>query len=237
MSGHSKWATTKRAKAVSDSARGKLFTKLSNLITVAARQGGGDPSANPTLRFLMEKARENDVPNENISRAVKRGTGEIAGAAVEEITYDAVGPEGAAIIIEAITDNKNRTIGDLRPLLQRFGAKLAEGSSQRWQFSRKGVFVVTVLPHAREEAELAAIDAGADDVREIDDGLEILTAPNKVSAVRAELEKKYTVGPAAFDYIPQTTMKFSSDDLRKAMADLLTELDERDDVQNVATNF
>lgn len=237
MSGHSKWATTKRAKAVSDSARGKLFTKLSNLITVAAKQGGGDPGANPTLRFLIEKARENDVPNDNITRAIKRGTGELAGAAVEEITYDAVGPEGAAIIIETITDNKNRTIGDLRPLLQKYGAKLAEGSSQRWQFTRKGIFTVTVAAAERENAELAAIDAGADDVRENDEGLDVFTAPNQVSAVKAALEKKFTVGPVGFEYVPQNRMTFSSDELKKTMADLLVELDERDDVQSVATNF
>lgn len=237
MSGHSKWATTKRAKAVTDAARSRVFTKLNKLITIAARTGGADPTSNASLRFAIDKARAANVPHDNIERAIKRGTGELEGVALEEFTYEAVGPAGTAIIIEGVTDSKNRTHPELRNILEQHGGKLAEPGSQRWQFQRVGLCVVTPAAGAStDEVELAAIDAGADDTHVSDEGVEILTAPDVVGKVRdALLAAKHTVGPPSFQYIPKTPIELDAATAAKVQA-LADALLDHDDVQSVAVN-
>lgn len=237
MSGHSKWATTKRAKAVTDAARSRVFTKLAKLITVAARVGGGDPATNVTLRLAMDKAREANMPRDNIERAVARGSGESGAAALEEFTYDAVGPSGSAFIIEGVTDSKNRTLSELRNLVEHHGGKLAAAGSQRWQFDRVGSFTVTVAADGtREQVELAAIDAGATDVDDIEGGVVVVTAPDKLSVVQQALA---SAGFAAADpglrFVPKNVLEL--DDARAAKVGALAEaLLEHDDVQNVYSN-
>jgi YebC/PmpR family DNA-binding regulatory protein len=237
MSGHSKWATIKRKKGATDAVRGRLFTKLANLITVAARQGGGDPESNITLRYVIEKARENNVPRENIERAIKRGTGELAGVTLEEYTHEAVGPEGAAFIIEGVTDKKSRTLSELRNVLSEHDVKLAENGSQRWQFTRLGTFLMKVSADVQEAAELAAIEAGAEDVERVEEGIEVYTDPQQVNAVHQKItQANYSAGAISIVFVPKNPLTLSAETKAK-MLSLLEMLDERDDVQNVSVNF
>jgi YebC/PmpR family DNA-binding regulatory protein len=237
MSGHSKWATIKRKKGATDAVRGRVFTKLANLITVAARQGGGDPESNITLRYVIEKARENNVPRENIERAIKRGTGELAGATLEEFTYEAVGPEGAAFIIDGVTDKKSRTLSDLRNVLTEHDVKLAENGSQRWQFNRLGTFLMKASQDIYEAAELAAIEAGAEDVQHGAEGIEVYTDPQQVSVVHQKLSQaKYDVGAISITFVPKNPLTLTGP-VKEKMIALLEALDERDDVQSVSVNF
>lgn len=245
MSGHSKWATTKRQKSVVDAKRGKTFTKLANAIVMAARRGGGDPSSNVTLRLAMDKAREANMPRENIERAIKRGTGELAGETLEEFTYEAVGPGGSAFIIEGVTDKKTRTVADIRQLLQHLGAKMAAVGSQLWQFKRLGELRLSVAPEQTEQAQLDAIESGAEDV--LTDAVEdsgeaggeliVLVQPAELAKVREQLiNKKYTVDEPVVAYRATTRVELSETDKAKAR-EIQNALDEHDDVQQVAVNF
>jgi YebC/PmpR family DNA-binding regulatory protein len=240
MSGHSKWATTKRAKSVTDAVRSRIFTKLAKLITVAARQGGGDPESNVQLRFAVDRAREASMPRDNIDRAIARGTGAGKEGALEEFSYDAAGPGGSAFIVEGVTDSKNRTTSELRNLLQQHGGKLGETGSQRWQFRHVGLFSVPVpAGTASDDVELAAIEAGADDTQAVEGEVEVITAPSSVAAVRDALTKSdLKPTQAEFRYVP--TNALAADTLPDGGAEKVRALNEalleHDDVQTVATN-
>lgn len=240
MSGHSKWATTKRAKSVTDAVRSRVFTKLAKLITVAARQGGGDPNSNVQLRFAVDRAREASMPRDNIDRAIARGTGAGKEGALEEFSYDAVGAGGSAFIIEGVTDSKNRTASELRNMLQQHGGKLAETGTQRWQFRHVGSFSVPV-PDGKtsDDVELAVIEAGADDTQAVDGEVEVITAPNGVAAVREALSKAgFQPTQAGFRFIPTNALAaYALPDGAGEKVRALTEaLLDHDDVQSVATN-
>jgi YebC/PmpR family DNA-binding regulatory protein len=236
MSGHSKWATIKRKKAAADAARGKMFTKLIKEITIAARDGGGDPEGNPRLRLAIQNAKANNMPADNIKRAIQRGTGELPGITYEEITYEAYGPAGIALLIECVTDNKNRLVSELRHLLERNGGKLAEAGSVAWAFQKKGV--LTVPKTFDEDTVLSTIlDAGAEDMKSDEDVYEITSPPEKFEEVRKSLEKKgIKVESAEIQMIPQNTLRVEGKDAEHVLK-LMEMLEEHDDVQHTYSNF
>ncbi|HEY8489618.1 MAG TPA: YebC/PmpR family DNA-binding transcriptional regulator [Dehalococcoidia bacterium] len=237
MAGHSKWAQIKRQKGVADARRGALFTKLAREITVAARQGGGDPDMNPRLRLAVERARDANMPMDNIERAIKRGVGETDAAALQEVTYEAYGPGGVAILIEALTDNRNRTVADIRSIFNKFGGSLAEAGAVTWLFDQRGVVVVgDVTPERAEELALLAIDAGAEDFRTQDGSLEVYADPSSLDAIRRALsEAGASVASAEISMVPKSMTQL---DERQAehLLKLLDRLDELDDVQRVHSN-
>jgi YebC/PmpR family DNA-binding regulatory protein len=236
MSGHSKWATIKRKKAAQDAARGKIFTKLIKEIAIAARDGGGDPEGNPRLRLAIQNAKANNMPADNIKRAIQRGTGELPGVSYEEVTYEAYGPGGVALLIECVTDNKNRLVAELRHALERNNGKLAEAGSVAWAFQKKGV--ITVPRDYNEDDVLSTIlDAGAEDMRTEDDAYEITTPPETFEAVRKALEAKgIKVEQAEMQMVPQNTLKVEGKDAEHVLK-LMEALEEHDDVQHVYSNF
>lgn len=237
MSGHSKWAQIKRQKGVTDVRRGAIFTKLSREITVAAKQGGGgDPDTNFRLRLAVQKARENNMPADNIERAIKRATGGGDGAELQEITYEGYGPNGIAILVEALTDNRNRTVAEVRSAFTRGGGSLGEAGSVAWQFENRGVVTVEAGGHDPEEITLAAIDAGAEDVEEHDGTVEILTAPASLEAVRkALLDAGYEVSSAELSMTPSTPISLDAS-VSAQVLKLLERLEDLDDVQRVYSN-
>ncbi len=231
MSGHSKWATTKRQKAVVDAKRGALFTKIANQIAIAARSGT-DPNMNPSLAMMLEKARQANMPKVNIERAIARVADKNAAALIEE-TYEGYGPGGAGIIIEVATDNKNRTMPEVRNALSKNGGRMADPGSVMFQFARKGWVEVS---DKGEEAMMVALDAGAEDVDEYEDGLIVLTAPSDLMKVRANLiDGGLTVTNAELKYIPTSSVSVTGDDEEK-LGRLLDALDDLDDVTAVHTN-
>lgn len=235
MSGHSKWSQIKRQKGVTDARRGQLFTKLAREITISARNGGGDPDANFRLRLAIQKARAENMPNDNIERAIKRGTGGGEAVALEEITYEGYGPGGAAIIVEAMTDNRNRTAAEVRSTFSRNSGSLGESGCVAWQFESKGV-IVTSLRSDSEQVALVAIDAGADDVKIEDDSIEVYTVPEDIDAVRQALEgNEVPVQSAEVTMLPTNTLELSEKDATQTLR-LLERLEDLDDVQRVYTN-
>lgn len=235
MSGHSKWSTIKRKKGALDAARGKVFTRISKEITLSAKHGGGDAAANPRLRLAVQNAKAVNMPAENISRAIKKGTGELEGVTYEEITYEAYAPKGIAIIIECVTDNRNRTVADLRHLLSKAGGNLGESGSVAWMFERKGVFIVD---KAKSEDELMEIilDAGADDLKEEDDAFEIICAMENFEQVRKGLEDKgVNVKNASLQYIAKDLITIAEKDSADVIR-CIEAAEDYDDVQNVFTN-
>ena len=231
MSGHSKWATTKRQKAVVDAKRGALFTKIANQIAIAAR-AGTDPNMNPSLAMMLEKARQANMPKVNIERAIARVSDKNA-AALNEETYEGYGPGGVGIIIEVATDNKNRTMPEVRNTLSKNGGRMADPGSVMFQFARKGCIE---LSEKGEEAMMAVLDAGAEDVEEGDEGLEIITAASDLMKVRqALIDAGLTVTNAELRYVPTTTIAVTGDDETK-LEKLLDALDDLDDVTAVHTN-
>ncbi|HTV11180.1 MAG TPA: YebC/PmpR family DNA-binding transcriptional regulator [Acidimicrobiales bacterium] len=239
MSGHSKWATTKHKKGALDKARGKLFAKIIRQVEVAAREGGGDLDANPTLRTMYQKARDASVPMDTIERAIKRGTGELEGVRYEQVTYEGYAPCGVAVIIECLTDNRNRTGADIRAIFSKNGGSTAEPGAVSWQFERKGV--VTLAHGAKvdeDELTLIAADAGADDVRDNGEAWEVLTPPGDLATVRNAIEAAGlpTTGSELTMQPSQTVPISSETDARKVLR-LIDMLDDHDDVQNVYANF
>ncbi len=237
MSGHSKWATIKHKKGAQDKARGKLFAKLIRQVEVAAREGGGDPDSNPTLRTMFQKARDNSVPLDTIERAIKRGTGELEGVTYESITYEGYAPNGVAVLIEVLTDNRNRTGSEIRSLLKKNGGSIAEPGSVAWQFERKGV---VILPRAEDEDEimLAALDAGIEDLVDEGDTWRLTTAPTDLPAVRTALEEaSIAVDSADVTMLPSSTVPLETAEVAKAVLRVIDALDENDDVQDVYANF
>lgn len=237
MSGHSKWATIKHKKGAADKARGKLFAKLIRQVEVAAREGGGDPDMNPTLRTMYQKARDASVPLDTIERAIKRGTGELEGVTYEQITYEGYAPHGVAVLIDVLTDNRNRTGGDVRSALKKAGGSIAEPGAVSWQFERKGI---VVLPGSVEEDDimLAALDAGAEDIVDEGDTWRLTCAPVDLPAVRAALDEAgIAVESADTTMVSSTVVLLDSADAAKAVLRVIDALEENDDVQDVYANF
>src|SRR3954453_17894726 len=238
MSGHSKWHTIKHKKGAADAKRGKIFTRLIKELTVAARGGGGDPDMNPRLRTIVAEAKANNMPRENIERAIRRGTGEEPGVSYEEIMYEGYGPGGVALMIQTLTDNKNRTVGEIRFMLGKHNGNLAAENSVAWMFSRKGQIMVEKGKNVDEDKLLAAaLDAGADDMSDDDEGFEVICAPENFEKVR-DAVKALGIEPAsaAVAMIPQNYVKLTGKDAA-AMLRLMEALDDHDDVQNVWANF
>ena len=237
MSGHSKWATIKHKKGAADAKRGKLFAKLIKQGEVAARQGGGDPDSNPTLRTMFQKARDSSVPLDTIERAVKRGTGELEGVEYVQVTYEGYAPNGVALYVEVLTDNRNRSGSEIRTVLTKNGGSLAEPGAVAWQFERKGV---VVLPRTVDEDELmlVALDAGAEDLVDEGDTWRLTTGPSDLPAVREALESaEVPFDSADLTMLPSTTVELSSAEHAKAVLRLIDLLDDHDDVQDVYANF
>jgi YebC/PmpR family DNA-binding regulatory protein len=238
MSGHSKWSTIKRQKGVTDAKRGALFTKVAREISVAARQGGGDPDANYRLRLAVEKARSVNMPSDNIKRTIDKATGGGEADQFEEIVYEGYGPGGVAILVEAATDNRNRTAAEVRSMFTKAGGQLAGSGAVAWQFEPRGLIAVTrgakVDP---DEVGLAAIDAGAEDVETDDDTIEIYTAPSDLEAVRKALEGAgVPVDSAENTMVAKQTVELDSNKARQALR-LVELLEDLDDVQRVTANF
>jgi YebC/PmpR family DNA-binding regulatory protein len=243
MSGHSKWATIKHKKGAADKARGKLFAKLIRQVEVAAREGGGDPDTNPTLRTMFQKARENSVPIDTIDRAIKRGTGELEGVQYEQISYEGYASSGVAVIVECLTDNRNRTGSDIRSLFSKNGGSLAEPGAVSWQFSRKGVILVPKTGRPGEEISeddlmLVALDHGAEDITEAGSSWQVTTPPNEVEAVRSAVaDAGFPVESAEATLVADNLVPLSNEADAKKVLRLVDLLEESDDVQNVYANF
>jgi YebC/PmpR family DNA-binding regulatory protein len=237
MSGHSKWATTKHKKAAADAKRGKVFTKITKEITVAARLGGGDPMGNPRLRTAVAKAKAVSMPADNIKRAIQKGTGELPGVAYEEITFEGYGPGGVALMIEVMTDNRNRTVSEVRHILGKLGGNLGEAGCVSWMFNKKGYIVVNQSKANEEKLMTLALDAGAEDMQTEDDNFVITTAPNDFEQVKKALEDAGIVPDAAeVTMLPQTYVKLEGKEADQ-MLRLMEQLEDNDDVQNVYANF
>jgi YebC/PmpR family DNA-binding regulatory protein len=239
MSGHSKWATIKRKKAANDARRSNEFAKLLRAVEVAAKEGGGDPGANMTLASAIEKAKASSVPNENIERAIKRGSGEDAAAArYEEITYEGYAPGGIALFVEALTDNRNRTAQDVRHAFTRHGGNLGETGSTAWMFTRKGVVVVEKAAVPDEERLLEqALEAGAEDMRDAESSWEIVTDPTAFADVRDAIRSGgIEVFSAELTMLPQSTIPVDGGEARKVLQ-MIEALEDLEDVQNVYANF
>ncbi len=237
MSGHNKWANIKHRKMAQDAKRSKMFTKIIRELIVAAREGGGDPEKNPRLRAAIERAKAANMPKDNIERAIKKGTGELEGEQYYETAYEAYAPGGVALLIKAVTDNKNRTAQEVRHALSRYGGSMAESGSVSWIFERRGIINI---PRERvsdvEELAMIAIDAGAEDIKDDEDPIEIVTAPESLSDVRKALEEAGYEVEANISYIPKNTVHVTGTDAEKLLK-LLNVLEDLDDVQEVISNF
>ena len=237
MSGHSKWASIKHKKAVTDAKRGKLFTKLIKEITVAARTGGGDPSGNPRLRTAIAAAKAANMPADNIERAIKKGTGELPGVSYEEVTYEGYGPGGVAIIVETMTDNKKRTVAEIRNIFSKLGGNLGENGCVAWMFSKVGLILVPAENTDEDKLIEVALESGADDVKQDGDFYEVYTQMNNLFDVREKLmEAGITVESAEISAVPQSTVTVTGKDAQKLLK-LLSTLEDHDDVQKVYSNM
>lgn len=237
MSGHNKWAKIKRKKAVTDAKKGQIFTRLIKEITIAARHGGGDVKGNPRLRLAIEKAQEVNMPAENIKRAIQRGTGELPGVSYEEVTYEGYGPGGVALIIESVTDNKNRTVSEIRHILERNNGKLGAANSVAWMFHRKGIIQVSRSAYPEDDLLGIILDAGADDMRVEEDTYEIVTTPENFESVRQTLESRgIKIESAEIQMIPENSVRIEGKEAEQVLK-LIEALDEHDDVQRVYSNF
>jgi len=238
MSGHSKWANIKYRKATQDAKRGKLFQKLVRAIIVAAREGGGDPSMNIRLKTAIERAREANVPMDNIERAIKRGTGELEGVQYEEVFYEGYGPCGVAILVEALTDNRNKTASEMRTLFSRNGGSLGEAGCVSWMFERRGVIRITGEGLDEDELLSVALEAGADDVKNEDGEFVVYCDPATFSKVKGALGGHgFAVSGAEVGMVPKSTVSISDKDDAHKVVRLLNLLEDHDDVQNVYANF
>jgi YebC/PmpR family DNA-binding regulatory protein len=237
MSGHSKWSTIKRKKGAVDAKRGKIFTKLIREITTAARVGGGDPGGNPRLRKALDEAKAANMPSDNIDRAVKKGTGELDGVVYEEIIYEGYGPEGVAVLVEVMTDNKNRTVAEIRHLFAKYNGNLGATGCVAWMFDAKGQILVPRAAVEEERLMDIALDAGADDITDSEEYWTVLTPPDALDAVSEALEAAaIEVESANLARIPQT-MKAVEGKPAETMLKLMSALEDQDDVQNVYANF
>jgi YebC/PmpR family DNA-binding regulatory protein len=237
MSGHSKWATTKRKKAVIDAKRGKAFTKIIREIMVAAKEGGGDPNGNPRLRTAVDKAKTVNMPAENVSRAIKKGTGELEGVNYESISYEGYGPAGVAVVVDVLTDNRNRSAADIRSIFTKNNGNMGEQGSVGWMFKRKGFIVIPKGGLKEDEVMELAIDAGAEDMQATDTTFDVTTAVEDFEKVKKAIsEKKITASSAELTMIPSTYVKLDGKEAEQ-MLRLMDALEDYDDVQNVYANF
>jgi YebC/PmpR family DNA-binding regulatory protein len=237
MSGHSKWSSIKHKKAAKDARKGKLFTKLIKEITIAARLGGGDINANPRLRTAVMAAKAASMPGDNIDRAIKKGTGELEGVSYEEVHYEGYGPGGAAIMVQVLTDNKNRTVQEIRHLFAKYGGNLGESGCVAWMFDKKGLITIDKLQIEEEQLISLALDAGAEDVREEDGLFEIVTRPEEFEKVREYLEReRVATVTAQVTMVPKSTVTLDEKHAEQILK-LTEELEDHDDVQSVAANF
>ncbi len=237
MSGHSKWATIKHKKGAADKARGKLFAKLIRQVEVAAREGGGDPESNPTLRTMFQKARDASVPLDTIERAIKRGTGDLEGVIYEQVTYEGYAPGGIAVLVDVLTDNRNRTGAEIRSLFTKNGGSMAEPGAVAWQFDRKGV-VLADRTADEEELMLVALEAGAEDLADDGGAWRITTPPTDLHTVRSALEGAgLAVSSSELTMMPSATIPVDDTGVAKRVLALIDALDDNDDVQDVYANF
>lgn len=238
MSGHSKWANIKHKKGAADAKRGKIFTRLIKEITVAARMGGGDPDGNPRLRSAIATARSENMPKNNITRAIQKGTGEVEGEVYDEILYEGYGPGGVAVLVECMTDNRNRTVADIRHYFAKSNGNLGESGCVAYMFDKKGMILVDKSTTSEDELMDLALEAGADDVLEEDDVFQVVTAPEDFDEVREGLEKAGVVFvEASLTMVPQTIIEVTEEKPARALLKLLDNLEGHDDVQNVHANF
>jgi YebC/PmpR family DNA-binding regulatory protein len=237
MSGHSKWSTIKHKKAAKDAKRGKIFTKLIKEITVAARMGGGDINANPRLRTAVLTARGSSMPSDNIERAIKKGTGELEGVTYEEIQYEGYGPGGVAIIAQVLTDNKNRTVSEIRRMFSKHGGNMGETGCVGWMFDKKGILTVDKSQVDEDRLMDIALDAGAEDVRDEGEVFEVVTQPEDFEKVKERLDQeKIAIASGQVSLVPKNTVDVDAKNVEQVLK-LSEELEDHDDVQNVAANF
>ena len=237
MSGHSKWATIKHKKAATDAKRGKVFTKLIKMLTVAARNGGGNPDTNPSLRLAIDKAKEANMPQDNIDRAIKKGTGELPGVAYESITYEGYGPGGVAFFVEVLTDNKNRATSEVRNIFSKSGGNLAGSGAVSWLFEKKGFFIVNKANASEDKLMSIILDAGAEDMSDEGDTYEIKCQPADYEKVKKAIDdNKIKLESSEITFMPKNTVKVSGDQAKQVL-NLVEQLEDNDDVQNVYANF
>ncbi len=238
MSGHSKWANIKHKKAAKDAKRGKTFTRIAKELTIAAREGGGDPDGNPRLRLAVLNARAENMPNENIERAIKKGTGEIEGVTYEEIMYEGYAPLGVAMIIEVVTDNKNRTLSEVRSQLSKLGGNLAEAGAVAWNFNRKGVILVKTDGKSEDDLLEHVLESDAEDMEFDEESTRIITAYDSLNAVNQYFEKNgFKVIEIKLEFIPQSLINISNINDAKKVLRVIEHFEDHDDVQNVFANF
>ncbi|MBC7357238.1 MAG: YebC/PmpR family DNA-binding transcriptional regulator [Desulfacinum sp.] len=238
MSGHSKWSTIRHKKAAQDAKRGKIFTKLIKEITVAARMGGGDPEANPRLRAAIAAAKAENMPKDNIERAIKKGTGELEGAAYEEVIYEGYGPGGVAILVEAMTDNRNRAASEVRHIFTKNGGSLGEAGCVAWMFDKHGMIVFSKEKVSEEEVMEVALEAGAEDVRDQEDQFEVVTTVADFEKVKAAFDERGLVYEMAeVTMVPQTTVRVEDEKTAQQLLRLMDMLEDNDDVQHAYANF
>jgi len=237
MSGHSHFKTIKAQKELADAKKGKVFSKFGRLITIAAKEKGGDPVTNAKLKMTIEQAKSFNMPKENIERAIKKGTGELAGEILEEVSFEGFGPGGIAIIIEGITDNKNRTLGEIKVALNQNNGKLAGEGAVRWMFDRKGVITINSEGKTKEELEMLAIESGADDIKSYDNQIDIFTKPEDLDGVKKTLEEKgIKIESASLDYVAKEQVELSEKEKEQAEK-LFEALDENDSVNDIYSNL
>lgn len=239
MSGHSKWHSIKHKKGAADAKRGKIFTKHAKLITIAARESGGDPETNPALRTAIDNAKTDNVPNLNIERAIKRGTGELKeGAEISEAMYEAYGPEGIAIYIQAVTDNKNRTVANIKNTLGKHGGNMGTSGSVAYLFHQKGLILITADPDKHEDIELKAIDAGANDIKSENNSVEIYTDPKSLNSIKSKLEEwGYKTESSTITFIPENEVSITDEKKAEKILKLMEALEDDEDVTNIYSNF
>lgn len=238
MAGHSKWANIKHRKGAADAKRGKIFTRLIKEITVAARMGGGDIDGNPRLRAAVNSAKTENMPKDNIARAIKKGTGELEGEVYDEILYEGYGPGGVAVLVECMTDNRNRTVADIRHYFAKSNGNLGESGCVAWMFDKKGAIQVDKAGIDEDELMDLALEAGAEDVVEEDESFQVLTAPEDFDAVREALEQAgVAMVSAEVSMIPKNTVEVTEENVARSLMKLLENLEDHDDVQNVHANF
>jgi len=236
MSGHSKWATIKRKKGALDAKRGKMFTKLIKELTIAAREGGGDPSANPRLRLAVDNAKAANMPQDNIERAIKKATGELEGVTYHELTYEGYGPAGIAMLVEVATDNKNRIVAEVRHLFSKYGGSMGETGSVAWMFDRKGVITLPKQGWSEDDIMEVILDAGAEDLQAEEEFFEIQTPLESFEPVRKAIaDKNLSIENASLQWIAKNTVPVAGEDAEKVMR-LIEAMEDNDDVQNVYSN-
>ena len=237
MSGHSKWSTIKRKKGATDEKRGKIFTTIIKEITVAARMGGGDESSNPRLRQAIVKAKDNNMPQDNIKRAIMKGTGELPGVNYEEGTYEGYGPGGVAIFLEVLTDNKKRTVADIRHLMSKHGGNLGENGSVAWMFDKRGQIIIHASAGEEDDVFESALDCGAEDFEVEEDIFLIFTDSTELMSVKDKLEEKgFSIHSAEVEMVPKNLQKVEKKDVEKILQ-LMEDLEENEDIKNVFANF